>query len=1030
MESGSTVELIGVITNVDYKNKCFSVHCVSINKTFKVTCDMFCPVQKDDTIHAICVVRHDGILAVVEAPFVQPSMSKNSIVQCFIMALKCSYANASKLYNTIDRMGDTNVATTLSGLAQRWNDKHDPDILLMFGDASMDDVKKLLNWWHKQRNLRRLYLLGLNNKEINASRLTCDKIYDIATVNPYSLPAIPIEKCDSILNRLNKPVDSASRYLGQAARIIWNNLHSNAWVCTPTRFITRQFPDIMQFSDRFTTDFKMVQEYNSYYLPHPHKVEVYITDYVTKKVLDDKITYHTPLDTAIDLGDGLVTYRQSAQFTRDLAPDQQMAVQGALDHTICIVTGAAGTGKCLDPNTLVRLFNGSTMMVKDLKVGDLLMGPDSKPRMVLSTCSGVDQMYMLQPHHGNPIVCNAPHVLTLKYPDQPQAVDIPLNVYLQQHRPGLLFHQAIEYAEISVSDPYLSGFHDSILQTTISPNIVINSMRMRQQYLAGVIDCVGYIDYDCYVVQIKSDEMKETLCTLLYSLALIPEVSESHIRIHGKTKNIPTRIVRNLITSGVYKAEKEFSVKPLGLGLYAGFELTGDGRFLLADGVVTHNTTCIKEIIYNLELRGVTYAICSFTGKAVARIREVTGKKNPATMHRLISSSKKDKYDVKSDQFEKDIPLSDYEHVIIDEASMVAEELLYDFLEAYPTIKRLTLVGDCNQLAPIGWGNVLGQLVISETIPTYKLTTNYRVFTVDGETDGVILNANAIIKHNPLCAFNFVETDNFQLIEGPVERVFDIIKGCYDSGIDPADIIILSPYNKVLPEINRRFQDMYNKNQPFVVTSSGTKWCVNDRVMLTANDADIGVFNGEIGTVREITKSGIMVDFGQSGCHEFLLEPKPDRQFYQQGRTNRYYKRGNVADEVLDGDEGDAPYERTVLNLSLAYALTIDKSQGSEWQFVVLYISEFNAGSFLNRSRIYTAITRTKRCCWVVTSDIDALNMAAVKSPPVKHENLARRLTQRLPKMPPFTLPTGNKDIDMVNDYYASYEQDDEEYYD
>lgn len=1057
MQEGSMVELIGVVTNNDYKNKTFTVHCAGINKSFVVYCDIFCPVQKGDSLHALCITRLDGTFAVVKPPFVQPASSKTSIIQCFIMALKCTYTTANKLYTTIERMSDNNVVNTLSELAQRWNDCHDPDILLMFGDATMDEVRKLLTWWYKQRNLRRLYLLGLNNKEINACRMTCDQIYDIAIDNPYILSAVPIEKCDGILDRINKPLDetkAVQRYIGNASRIIWKNLHSNGWTCTPTKFIHRQFPDIVKYSDQISGDFKIVSKYGSYYLPHPEKVESKVAEYLIAKRLTDNITYTTPFDTPIDLGNGIVIQRMGAQFTRELAPDQQMAVQGALDHTVCIITGAAGTGKCLDPNTKVLLFDGRKVMVKDLQVGNLLMGPNSQPRRILSTCKGRDIMFRLQSTHGNAIICNRPHVLTLKdfkprpfnqgylcyYHGMPyysttseensEPFDIPLNIYLRDGLKALLYHQQVNYPERFCVDPYQQGFYDGLYQLRIDELYLINSIEVRQKYLAGVIDCIGCTNDECYTLTVKDDDLRNDICTLVYSLGLIPEVKDYTLIIHGETLQLETKIVRRLGISGYYRAEKEFTVKELGVGDYAGFELDGDGRFLLEDGVVTHNTTCIKEIVHNLELRQVNYAICSFTGKAVSRIREVTGKKNPSTMHRLISNSKKDKFDIKSSAFEKDIPLADYEHIIIDETSMVALELFYDLIEAYPNVKKITFVGDCNQLSPISWGNLFGQVVISETIPTYRLTTNYRVFTVDGETDGVILNANAIVSHNPLCKFMFQETNNFQVIEGSIERVYDIVSACASSNIDPSNIVVLSPYNKSLPEINKKFQELYNAQKPYAQTKEGVRWYVGDRVMLTANDPDIGVFNGEIGEVKEITKNGILVEFGQAGCHEFLIEPKQQRMFYQQGTTNRYYNRDKPADEVLDGDEGDMPYERTVYNLALAYALTIDKSQGSEWPFVVLYISEYNTGSFLNRNRIYTAITRTKRCCWIVTSDADALNMAAVKSPSVRHENLAKRLVARLPKMPPFTLPTGDASTDMINDYYATYEFDDEEYYD
>jgi exodeoxyribonuclease V alpha subunit len=400
----------------------------------------------------------------------------------------------------------------------------------------------------------------------------------------------------------------------------------------------------------------------------------------------------------------------------------------------------------------------------------------------------------------------------------------------------------------------------------------------------------------------------------------------------------------------------------------------------------------------------------------VARLREVTKKRNSATMHRLISSSKKNQLDKRSNQFEKDIPLNEYEHVIIDEASMVTTELLYDFLQAYPKIKRLTLVGDVNQLPPIGWGSMMQQIMKSETIPTYRLTTNYRVYTMSGERDGVIMNANAIISHDPVYPFDFVPTTNFSLHEGPIERVFDILKGCFASSIKAEQIVIITPFNRYLEVLNKTFQSIYNVGARSVTDSRGVKWMIGDRVMLTQNDEDIGVFNGESGLITDITSKAVLVDFKQSGCHEFLLEPTQERANAQQGYAQKYNFRGTMPDEIRDGDEGDYDDERTVKNLAHSYALTVDKSQGSEWDFVILYVPEFSGGSFLNRNRIYTAITRTKRCCWVVVSDISLLNIAAVKLPAYRCENLARRLKDALPNLKPFRVPPPVQELEMTND--------------
>ena len=773
-------EVAGIVTTVNFSQRrgdptTFKIHCPNLGKTFEAVCDLFCPIRTGDTIYALCVIGPDGKLYVSKPPFVQPAIDRDSMIQCFMRALRQGYGPAVKMYSLFSRIagGDDSVIPFLTGIAQSWNDTRNADILFMFNSVEPDDVKKLLVWWHKERNLRRLYLFGLTKKEINACRMTCDDIYLRCMNNPYTIPAIPLEKCDGILDRLNKRPVHEDRVRGAIIRVLWKNLHESGWTGTPTRFLSRQFPGIKDHVEALKKDYDMVAEMETAYLKFPHRVETWIAEYLATKVRSDPITYDMPLDEKITLPDGTVVERHSAHFTCEVSEDQRRAIQGALDHKVCIVTGPAGTGK----------------------------------------------------------------------------------------------------------------------------------------------------------------------------------------------------------------------------------------------------TRCLGQILHNYELRGITYAVGAFTGKAVARIREVTKRRNPSTIHRLIANTKKNQLDKRSTQFEKEIPLSDYERASLDECSMLTTELFYDFLQAYPDIDRIVLIGDVNQLAPIGWGSLFQQMLKSETIPTYKLTTNFRVYTTDGERDGIILNANAIVTHDPQYPFEFVQTSNFSIIEGSIERVYDIIRGCFAGGVKAEQLVILSPYNRSLSILNRTFQDIYNVGARSVTDSRGVRWMVGDRVMLTENDQEIGVFNGESGNIRDITDKAILIDFGQAGCHEFLLEPSHEgRANFEQGTAGRYYRRGQAMDDVADGDEGDIDDERTVKRLQHAFAITVDKSQGSEWDFVIVYIDEFNTGSFLNKNRIYTGLTRGKRAIWCVVTDTDAFNVAAVKSPSYRCENLGRRLADKLPNLKPFKLAAPIAALEMHGD--------------
>ena len=1134
-------EVTGRITSVTFPkargdNTVFRILCPNIGRTFDAVCDMFCPIRENDTIYAMCMIDAEERLHVMKLPFVQPAIDRDSIIQCFMRALRQGFGIVVRLYNNISQMagGDDHVISYLSSLAQLWNDTRNADLLLMFNGVEPENVTKLLFWWHKERNLRRLYLFGLTKAEINACRMTCDEIYNRCIDNPYTVPAISIEKCDAIMDRLNKKPGINEQIRGKIVRVIWKNLMEFGWIGTPTRFLSKNFPGIKDHVESLRVHYGMVAELETAYLKFPNKVEVYLSEYVSMMHKRDKITYDTPIDEAITCTDGTVVQRHSAHYTLDtLSTDQRKAIQGALDHTISVITGGAGVGKCLAPETPVLMLDGTIKHIKDIKSGEFVMGPDSKGRKVLSTCSGTDEMFEIIPSKGYSFTCNSPHVLTLKgvepylkiskdvakchiayysekgikhrkaFDNEFEAqnfiealsqdiFDIPLNKFLlrtkDQQKYCYLFHVGVNYPEIALDvDPYLIGYWLGDDSSNISslyafqafkPNVIenntlhirsrmflaelnllnlinnkhipavykINSRENRLKLLAGFIDSCGHYTHNntIQIIQ-KNTKLNDDIEYLAFSLGFMVTRVENvigsiykkeienavyqQINIFGQgIEQIPSILNSKQFKHTQVKQRAEsltFTTKSKGQGIYNGFELDGDGRFLLGDFLVTHNTRCVEQIVHNLELRGVSYALCSFTGKAVARIREVTKKKNASTMHRLIANSKKNRLDKRSTQFEKDIPLSEYKIVIIDEASMVTEELFYDFIQAYPNVEQYVFIGDVNQLSPIGWGTLFQQIIKSETIPIYKLTTNFRVYTANGERDGIILNANSIISHDPQFPFEFVQTNNFSIIEGPIERVYDIIKGCFASGIKAEQIAILAPYNRCLDVLNRTFQSIYNVGARSITDSRRVIWMINDRVMLTENDQEIGVFNGETGVIRDITQVAILVDFGNSGCHEFLLEPTTQGRYnYSQGSVGGYNYRNKHTDQVMDGDEGEINDERTVKRLTHAFALTVDKSQGSEWDFVIGYIPEFNSGSFLCRNRIYTMFTRTKRAFWGVISDNNAFETAAVRLPAYRCDNLSRRLTALLPNLKPYKLEPILKQLEMVSEDYESMPSD------
>lgn len=1006
----------------------------AINKEIVCLCQYFCPIQKGDVIYAQCVQKGD-MAVIIKPPFVQVGTDKQSISSFFCKYIRgWSRSRAEELYDSIERIAGVNkVDSYLSELSESWMKQQDSNLLTQFSEFVNEyNIPFLLSQWYRKFDKRRLWLLGLSNKEIRECLKICDscyKIYEICLKNPLRLYPIPMNKCMEILNRIKRKPEIVDLECGKVVRKLYENLLYRAWTCTPLNFIAKDFSNLQKIGKHLLSEYEVVKEYNCVYLEYPHKVEKYVSNYISQLVLSDNIKDNTPFVHPDEYNPkSPIHSRLEAEFrySANLSEDQKVAIQGALDHKLSIITGLPGTGKCLHPETPILMADGSIKLVKDIIVGDQVMGPDSKARNVLSVCSGEDEMYKIIPRKGRAFICNEPHVLTLKgirpliYIDKnlkypycvsfsvkglrkmkdfktmedaefflstlPEDIfDLPLNEYLKRslldQEECYLYHTGVEFPENDIPlDPYLvgcwigNGDVDSATITTedeeifdylskiienyglkfhicnnypitrcivgmkdnyfISsmhklglfgnkhiPNVYkINSREIRLKLLAGIIDTVGYYNKDsCFEIKQKRKRLADDIEYIAFSLGYMVTKNEVvdgekedktyyRLDIFGEgIEEIPTILGRK-------RADKQkpfclrFDVENLGRGDYSGFELDGDGRFLLGDFLVTHNTTSIKEIVYNLDQRGIEYAICAFTGKAVSRLREVLESSVPMTFHLKIKKEKSIRFD----------------HLIIDEASMVTIELFYEFIQRFDFPFSITLVGDPNQLPPIGWGSLFAQCIDSKTIPTYDLVINHRVYDVPGERDGILLNTKRMVRYGsstdlsltgmkaPLLPMKFEPTSNFVLMPGNVDQISALVKAFKQQGISPYEITVITPYNKDLDRINKIFQELYREEiNESVFDSRGKIWYVKDRVMMTKNDYSINVMNGEEGEILEVESDTVKVKFGEGREYNFPLEPDPKNKKY-----------GYSKEKEGDDEEAD---ERTVKMLTHSYAVSIHK---------------------------------------------------------------------------------------------------------
>ena len=311
------------------------------------------------------------------------------------------------------------------------------------------------------------------------------------------------------------------------------------------------------------------------------------------------------------------------------------------------------------------------------------------------------------------------------------------------------------------------------------------------------------------------------------------------------------------------------------------------------------------------------------------------------------------------------------DRLIIDEFSMVYHSLLHEVLTRF-VVMNLIIVGDHNQLQPIKWGNTLKQLIMSGLVPHTKLKFNYRssnkIITFDKDGD-------------------LASTEYCELIPGNEEDVVDRCRTLLSQSIRPRDIIVITPTNAAVDDLNHKLQDLLvNMGAPFepedrapdgvdkMVDKQGRKFYVGDKVILLKNNYDIGQMNGDIGTIIGLNRiaRSFLVEFANKS-EEFVISTS------EYGRDYSYH--GENFGETMTTDY-----------LALAHAITIHKSQGSQWPYVIVYVPPGRKNvDFFNFHMIYTAISRTMMRAAII-GDIDAVHYHFNKFPGEKIDHLARRI--------------------------------------
>ena len=273
-----------------------------------------------------------------------------------------------------------------------------------------------------------------------------------------------------------------------------------------------------------------------------------------------------------------------------------------------IISLSCGQGKCLGEDTLVMMSNGDLKKVQDIKKGDQLMGDDSTPRRVISVCAGVETLYRVVLSNGDMFTCNRSHILCLRHWGHDGVIEISVDEFLGLYddvRNSLDGYKVpVDFPEVRcMYDPYYIGSH--IIKdvcTCVPIPYKYNSVRVRQQFLAGFLDTNAYILDGRY----KRDHMPHVLAAdiafIARSLGLDTSIGlDNTVSIWGNVDQLPTKNYYLCPIKPTSDLLYRVTILPTGIGRYYGFELDGNGRFLLGDFTVTHNTTIALYIAAQLK---------------------------------------------------------------------------------------------------------------------------------------------------------------------------------------------------------------------------------------------------------------------------------------------------------------------------------------------------------------------------------------------------------------------------------------------